>query len=105
MLGTEPNAELHDLLEGRQQSSLQMLEEHFLKESKFINSANISIADLHAACELTQFWMTDEDVVSDRPKISQWLSDVQSTMSPHFDEVHKMIYLAKEKGSFKLGKK
>ena len=105
MLGTEPNADIQDLLEGRQQSSLQMLEGHFLKETKFINSANISIADLHAACELTQFWMTDEDMVSGKPKTSQWLSDVQSALSPHFDEVHKMVYLAKEKGSFKLGKK
>lgn len=87
-------------LQGMLRSSLKMMEEHFLKETKFIHSADISIADLHAVCEFTQFWMTEEEVLSDKPKISQWMSDVQSATSPHFDEVHKMVYRAKEKGSF-----
>ena len=82
------------------QSSLQMMEQHFLKETKFINSAEVSIADILAVCELTQFWMTDEDVVSDRPRVSQWMSDVQSATSPYFDEVHKMVFHHKKEGTF-----
>ena len=100
MLGSEPNADTLEVYQTVLQSSLKMLERHFLKETKFINSDVISIADLHAACELTQFWLTEEDVLADRPRISQWLSDVQSVLSPHFDEVHKMVYLAKKKRSF-----
>ena len=84
------------------QSSLDMLEKHFLKETKFINSAEISIADLLPACELIQFQMTDEDVIGDRPKITQWMSDVKSAMSPHFDEVHKMIHHHKKEGTFTI---
>ena len=86
------------------QSTLDMMEKHFLKETKFISSAEISIADLLAVCELTQFWMTDEDVIGDRPKITQWMSDVRSAMSPHFDEVHKMIHHHKEEGTFIIKK-
>ena len=78
------------------QSALKMMESHFLKETKFINSDHISIADLLAVCELTQLWMTDEDVTSDRPRITQWIADVQSSLSPHFDEVHKLVYLYKK---------
>lgn len=101
MLGVEPNAEKISDYHRMLQSALKMMEQHFVKDTKFINSNQISIADIHAACELTQFWMTDEkDIVSDKPNISRWLSDVQSTLSPHFDEAHKMIYVAQKKGAF-----
>ena len=101
MFGGEPDTDKLEEYKGMLWSSLKMLERHFLKNTKFINSDVISIADIHAACELTQFWLTDEDVLADKPKISQWLSDVKSAMSPHFDEVHKMVYRAIEKGTFK----
>lgn len=82
------------------QSGLDTIEQHFLKKTKFISSAEISIADLLAVCQLTQFWMTDEDVLADRPRISQWLSDVKSALSPHFDEVHKVVRENKAQGTF-----
>lgn len=82
------------------QSGLKMLEQHFLKETKFIHSDEISIADLLCACDLTQFWMTEEDVLVDQPRVSQWLSDVQSALSPHFDKVHKSVLYHREKGTF-----
>lgn len=100
MLGTEPD---EDRLKEYQQllkSSLKTMERHFLKETKFINSPVISIADIHAACELTQFWMSGEDVLADKPKLTAWMSEVQSALSPHFDEVHKMVYLARKKRAF-----
>ena len=87
------------------QSAFKMMEEHYLKETKFVNSDQISIADLLAVCELTQLWMTDEDsILSDRPRITQWISDVQSVLSPHFDEVHKWVLLQKKEKTF-LSKK
>ena len=101
MLGKEPDIEKISEYRRMLQSALKMMEQHFVKDTKFINSDQISIADIHAACELTQFWMTDDkDIVSDKPNISRWLSDVQLTLSPHFDEAHKMVYIAKKKGAF-----
>ena len=86
------------------QSTLRMMEEHFLKDTKFIHSDQISIADLLAVCEFTQFWMTDEkDVMSGRPKITQWLANVQSALSPYFDEVHEMVFDHKKLGTFCSG--
>ena len=38
--------------------SEKMLENYFLKDTKFISSNEISIADLQALCEFTQFWLT-----------------------------------------------
>ena len=82
------------------QSGLNLIEEHFLKETKFIGGDEISIADLLAVCQLSQFWMTDEDLLADRPRVSKWLSNVKSGLSPHFDEVHKMVYHHKKQGTF-----
>ena len=82
------------------QSNLNTIEQHFLKKTKFISSAEISIADLLAACLFTQFWTTDEDVLADRPRVSQWLSDVKSALSPHFEEVHKVVHDHKAQGTF-----
>ena len=86
------------------QSGLNLIEEHFLKETRFIGGPEISIADLLAACQLTQFWVTDEDLLAGRPRVSQWLSDVKSGLPPHFDEVHKMVYHHKEQGTFTIKK-
>ena len=86
------------------QSTLKMMEEHFLKDTKFIHSDQISIADLLGACEFTQFWMTDEkELLSGRPNITQWLSNVQSALSPHFDEVHELVLDHKKLGTFCSG--
>ena len=81
--------------------SMKMLEEHFLVDTKYINSDEISIADLQALCEFTQFWMADLDLLEGRPRLQQWMKDCQSALTPHFDKVHKMVYLARQKGIFK----
>ena len=40
--------------------SLARLNDHVLKDSKFIYGEEISVADLEALCELTQSWMADK---------------------------------------------
>ena len=81
--------------------SKKMLESYFLKDHKFIHSDEISIADLQAACEFTQFWVAGVDPFEDRPRLAQWMKDCQKELQPHFDEVHKMVYVARDKGVFK----
>ena len=81
--------------------SLRLLETYFLKDQKFISSDEVSIADLQAVCELSQFIITGVDPCQDRPRLSQWVSDCQSALQPHFAEVHKMLYVARDKGVFK----
>ena len=80
---------------------MKMLEEHFLVDTKYINSEEISIADLQAMCEFTQFWMASLDLLEERPRLQQWMKDCQNMLNPHFDKVHKMVYLARQKEIYK----
>ena len=82
--------------------SKDVLESYFLKDHKFIHSDEISIADIQAVCEFTQFWVAGVDPFeADRPRLAQWMADCQKELQPHFDEVHKMVYEARDKGIFK----
>ena len=69
-----------------------MFENHFLKDTKFIAGDEISIADLQAVCEFTQFWMVHVDPTEGYPRLAQWMKDVQAALGPSFDEVHQVVY-------------
>ena len=102
MTGQEPDPKRLEENEKVLKRSKRLLEEYFLKENKFIGGAEeISIADLQALCELTQFWMTGIDPCEGKPRLTKWMEDCQSALQPHFDEVHKMLYVARDKGIFK----
>ena len=51
--------------------SKDMIENYFLKDKKFIGGDEISIADLQAVCEFTQFWMVHIDPGEGYPRIAQ----------------------------------
>lgn len=80
--------------------SLSLIENHFLKDTKFINSSEVSIADLMAVCEFAQFKIVDVDVTSGRPRLKEWFSNCESQLQPHFGKVNKMIDIARKKGVF-----
>ena len=101
MTGQPPNEETLKMNEKILRKSIKLLETHFLKDTKFINSDEISIADLQAVCEFTEFWVAGHDPVADKPRLSQWMADCQKELSPHFDEVHKAVYMARDRGVFK----
>ena len=73
------------------------LEAYFLRGRRFICGDEISIADLQAVCELTQFWVVGIDPTEGRPVIARWMDDVQATLQPHFNEVHNMVYMARDR--------
>ena len=89
-------------MQGILEKTLRLLEDYFLKDTKFINSSEISIADLMAVCEMTQFWMVGEDIVKDRPRLQKWLDDCKEALSPHFDKAHELIYYLRDNGIEKL---
>ena len=101
MSGSEPNESKVEEAMQVLKRGMKLLDTHFLKDTKFINSNEISIADLQAACEITQFWMADIDILQDKPNLKKWLDNVQSELNPVFNEAHKMVYLAQSKGVFK----
>ena len=101
LLGKEADPVRMDIVEGILKKSKRMMENYFLKDSKFIAGNDISIADLQAVCEFTQFWMVGVDPAEGYPRIGQWVMDVQTYLQPHFDEVHMMVYMARDRGIFK----
>lgn len=101
LLGKEANPERMSYLEAVLGKSKKMMENYFLKDRKFICGNEISIADIQAVCELSQFWVADCDPCEGQPTIARWMNDVQTALQPHFDEIHKMVYLARDKGIFK----
>ena len=101
MTGRPPDEKRLEENEKMLKRSLQLLETYFLKNHKFISGDEISIADLQAMCELTQYAIADVDPCRARPRLAQWMSDCQSALQPHFDEVHKMVYVTRDQGMFK----
>ncbi len=99
LTGQDPDPKKIEECTGTLERSKRLLEEYFLKEGKFIGGAEeISIADLQALCEFTQFLMVSNDPLEGRPRLAKWMEDCKSALQPHFDEVHKSVYKFREKG-------
>lgn len=101
MLGMEPDLKKVEETTKVLAKSVKVLENYFLKDTKFISSSDISIADIQAVCEFTQFWMAGVDPFTEKPRLAQWMEDCKKELQPHLDTVHKMIYVARDKGTFK----
>ncbi|XP_043717299.1 glutathione S-transferase T1-like isoform X2 [Telopea speciosissima] len=82
-------------------SSLSKIESIWLKKNgKFLlGSSQPSIADLSLVCEIMQLEVLEEKDVNrllgPHKKILQWIEDTRNATSPHFDEVHKILFKAK----------
>ena len=100
LLGKDPNPVIVEEATEALKKSKNVLESYFLKDHKFIHSDEISIADLQAVCEFSQFWVGGVDPFEDRPRLAQWMKDCQKELQPHFDEVHTSVYDARDKGTF-----
>ena len=97
--GSAPESRISDA-EGMTKRSLKLLENYFLKDSEYIVGSQISIADLQAICELTQHWGVGSDLGEGNPHISEWMKRCQKDLEPHFDKVHKMVYMARDRQIF-----
>ena len=98
----EPNPGKLDEFYKMLQKSITLLETHFLSQTQFISSNEISIADIQAVCEFTQFWVADIEILQDNSRLTRWFKDCQKELGPHFEKAHKWINTARENGTFKL---
>lgn len=69
--------------------SLKMIDELFLKENKFLGGDEISIADLSAACEISQVLLINVDL-SGYKNLSEWFKKVMSIKEVH--DSHQIFY-------------
>ncbi|MCO5595454.1 hypothetical protein L7F22_049497 [Adiantum nelumboides] len=81
-------------------ASLKSMETLWLMEkgSFLTGSLQPSIADLSLACEVMQLQLLDKDNVADlldpNPKVKNWLSAVEKTLSPYFSQTHETLLKA-----------
>ncbi|XP_076435268.1 glutathione S-transferase theta-1-like [Babylonia areolata] len=79
------------------QKVVQKLENYFLKNTPFISSQVITVADLFAACELMQLYaVMEEELYESSPMIKAWMKRVQHVTSPLFDETHRIVYRVRD---------
>ncbi|CAK9174444.1 unnamed protein product [Ilex paraguariensis] len=60
-----------------------------------------SIADLSLVCEIMQLEVLDEKdrnrILGPHKKVMQWVEDTKNATKPHFDEMHAVLFRAKER--------
>lgn len=85
-------------------TSLFNMEQVFLKDKNYLAGDDISIADVHAICELMQATFVGFDLAKDRPKLGAWFERVKRRLQPHFNQTHAVFNKNKER-FFKFGPK
>ena len=81
------------------------LEGYFLRDTPFISSNVITVADIFGACELMQLYaVLEEGLYESSPIVKAWMERVQQQTNPVFDETHQMVYKVRNmyKGMAKL---
>ncbi|CAL9090994.1 unnamed protein product [Musa textilis] len=100
-LGLPLNPQAANEAEKILRASLSKIESLWLKgNAKFLlGNFQPSIADLSLVCEIMQLEVVDEKdrdrILGPHPKILQWIENVKSATSPHFEEVHGILYKVK----------
>ncbi|KAF5206488.1 Glutathione s-transferase [Thalictrum thalictroides] len=84
-------------------ASLLKLEFFWLKgNGKYLlGSFQPSIADISLVCEIMELELLDEKelnrLLGPHKKVLQWIEDTKNATSPHFEEVHAILFKAKAK--------
>ncbi|PHT57906.1 Glutathione S-transferase T1 [Capsicum baccatum] len=84
-------------------TSLAKIESVWLqKKGQFLlGSGQPSIADLSLVCELMQLEVLDEKdcerIIGPYKRVLKWIDDTKNAMQPHFQEVHVILFKAKER--------
>uniref|UniRef100_A0AAZ1X4Y8 glutathione transferase n=1 Tax=Oreochromis aureus TaxID=47969 RepID=A0AAZ1X4Y8_OREAU len=87
--------------------TLDKLESMFLRRQPFLCGDDITVADLLAACELTQCVSLQplgggRDVLKERPQLQRWRSRVQSAVGEAFDKAHGVLYALRDRRRARL---
>ncbi|CAH1709208.1 unnamed protein product [Aphis gossypii] len=89
--GQAANVENVEKLEKKMIENLNLLENIWLKDKPFLCGDEITISDLVAACEVEQPRIAGFDPLVDRPKLTKWITKVQSKFSPFYKEAHQVV--------------
>ena len=68
---------------------------HFLKNTPFISSHEITIADALAVCEFSQLELLPPDLVELSQKVNEWIARCKESFGSDYHDVHSILYKAK----------
>ncbi|KAL5285626.1 GSTT1.2 family protein [Megaselia abdita] len=74
------------------EKSLDIVENQWLLNTKFIAGDKVTAADIFAACEIEQTTMAGYDPCKNRPKLKIWLKAVRENADFPYNEAHKQVY-------------
>ncbi len=80
--------------------SVQIVENYFLKNRKFVAGDEISIADLAFFGEITNYWKMGKNLCEENPSMTQWVEDCKKVFGSCFDEIYKEQFEMIEKKVF-----
>ncbi|KAK7443722.1 hypothetical protein BaRGS_00040446 [Batillaria attramentaria] len=73
------------------------LESYFLKDTPFLSSNEITVADIFGACELMQLYaVLEEGLYESSPIVKAWMARVRERTNPQFDEANVMVYRVRD---------
>ena len=75
--------------------SMQIYNDYFLKDTPFITSDEITIADLLAVCEFSQFEVLPPNFVDLSLKVEEWIARCKDTLGSDYHDTHSILYRAK----------
>lgn len=81
-------------------ASLDIIENYFLKDKKFIAGDEISIADLEFMGEVTQYWIANCEIYKGRPNMERWVTECQKVIGPHFEPIHAKVCELRTAGTY-----
>ena len=70
---------------------MKIYDGHFLKETPFISSEKITIADILAVCEFSQFELLPPDFVDLSPNVKDWMNRCTESLGSHYHDAHSLF--------------
>ena len=75
---------------------MDVVEEYFVKDGKFVVGDKISIADLAFLTEVTQYWIMGVDLCQGKPNMTRWMEKCKAALGDTMDEVHQKVYQVRD---------
>ncbi|KAI8124076.1 hypothetical protein FF38_00200 [Lucilia cuprina] len=79
------------------EKDLELMENLWINENKFLVGNSITAADVFGACEIEQIRCTGYEIKLKFPKIYTWIENVRKELKPIFDEAHHVVYSIENK--------
>lgn len=91
MTGKEPNPKQVEMVKGNMEKSLDVIENIWLAETRFVAGHVITVADIFGCCEIEQTKLTGYNPCEGRPKLRSWMQAVKRETNPYYDQAHEFL--------------